>query len=90
MVGADCSSVVSKEEAREILKSSVSVRVKLLHSGNPDVLFGRRLLEGVQIYPAVIDKDGNMQYTQINGAEIIINKELGVTFKDGDVSESIV
>lgn len=83
-------SVVSKEEAREILKSSVSVRVKLLHSGNPDVLFGRRLLEGVQIYPAVIDKDGNMQYTQINGAEIIINKELGVTFKDGDVSESIV
>ena len=83
-------SVVSKEEAREILKSSVSVRAKLLHSGNPDVLFGRRLLEGVQIYPAVIDKDGNMQYTQINGTEIIVNKELGVTFKDGDVSESIV
>lgn len=82
-------SAVSKEEAREILKSSVSVRAKLLHSENKNILFGRRLLEGIQIYPAVVDKDGNMQYNQ-GGTEIIVDKELGVIFKDGDVSESKV
>lgn len=81
---------VSREEAREIIKASVSVRTKLLRPGDGEVLLGRRLLEGVYIYPGVVDKNGSACYTQTDGSRIIIDQDLGVVFKDGDVCESIV
>ena len=84
-----CLSEVSGEEAREILRSSVAVQEKRLHAGH-EVIFGKRLLEGVRIYPSTIDKSGNLQYTQTDGRRIVINRELGVTFEEGDVRESVV
>ena len=74
---------LSRKDAREILKASVSVRAKLLRHGTEDVLFGRRLLEGVEIYPAAVDEIGNMRYTQADGSQIVADRELGVFFEKG-------
>ena len=74
---------VTREEAREILKASVSVRAKLLRHGAEDILFGRRLLEGVEIYPAAVDENGNMRYTQADGSRIAADSELGIFFEEG-------
>lgn len=81
---------VSKEDARGIIKASVSVRTKLLRPGAGEVLLGRRLLEGVVLYPGSMDKNGSLCYTQRDGSRIIIDQDLGVVFKDGDVCEGIV
>lgn len=81
---------VSREEAREMIKASVSVRTKLLRPGEGDVLSGRRLLEGVDLYPGTIDKNGALCYAQTDGSRIIIDPDLGVVFKDGDVCDGIV
>ena len=81
---------VSREEAREIIKASVSVRTKLLRPSDEEVLLGRRLLEGVNLYLGTMDKNGSICYTQTDGSRIIIDQELGVVFKDGDVCEGIV
>lgn len=81
---------VSREEAREIIKASVSVRTKLLRPGDGEVLLGRRLLEGVDLYPGTMDTNGSVYYTQTDGSRIIIDRDLGVVFKDGDVCEGIV
>lgn len=81
---------VSREEAKEIIKASVSVRTKLLRPGDGEVLLGRRLLEGVDLYPGTMGKNGAVCYTQTDGSQIIIDPDLGVVFKDGDVCERIV
>lgn len=81
---------VSREEAKEIIKASVSVRTKLLRPGDGEVLLGRRLLEGVDLYPGTMEKNGAVCYTQTDGSQIIIDPDLGVVFKDGDVCERIV
>ena len=74
---------MTREEAREILKASVSVRAKLLRHGTEGVIFGRRLLEGIEIYPATVDENGNMRYTQADGTQIVADKELGIFFEKG-------
>lgn len=81
---------VSREEAKEIIKASVSIRIKLLRSGEGEVLLGRRLLEGVDLYPGTMEKNGAVCYTQTDGSQMIIDPDLGVVFKDGDVCERIV
>ena len=73
-----------------MIKASVSVRTKLLRPGEGDVLSGRRLLEGVDLYPGTIDKNGALCYAQTDGSRIIIDPDLGVVFKDGDVCDGIV
>ena len=78
-----CLSDVTREEAREILKASVSVRAKLLRHGTEGVIFGRRLLEGIEIYTATVDENGNMRYTQADGTQIVADKELGIFFEKG-------
>ena len=74
---------MTSEEAREILKASVSVRAKLLRHGTEGVIFGRRLLEGIEIYTATVDENGNMRYTQADGTQIVADKELGIFFEKG-------
>lgn len=85
-----CLSDVTREEAREILKASVSVRAKLLRHGTEGVIFGRRLLEGIEIYPAAVDENGNMRYAQADGTQVVADKELGIFLRRGEVCESVV
>lgn len=88
--GKQCLSQVSREEAREIRKASVSVRAALLRQNESHALLGRGLLEGVQIYPGTLDEHGALRYMQDDGSRIIIDQELGVFFEDGDVCASVV
>lgn len=81
---------VSRGEAREILKASVSVREKLLRHGTGKYILGRGMLEGTVICPGTVDTEGNMRYTQTDGSRIIVHKELGVLFEDGGMGERIV
>ena len=76
-------SEVAREEAQEILKASVSVRAKLLRPRKEDILVGRKLLEGVKIYPAAVDGHGKMWYTQEDGSHIFADCELGIYFEKG-------
>ena len=73
----------AREEAQEILKASVSVRAKLLRPRKEDILVGRKLLEGVKIYPAAVDGHGKMWYTQEDGSHIFADCELGIYFEKG-------
>ena len=75
---------VNREEAHEILKASVPVRSKLLSRGSKDALWGMRLLEGVEVFPGTEDEHGALRYTQTDGSQIVVDKELGVYFEDGD------
>lgn len=47
------------------------------------MIFGRRLLEGIEIYTATVDENGNMRYTQADGTQIVADKELGIFFEKG-------
>lgn len=83
-------SETSREEAREILKASVSVRARLLRHGNRETILGEGLLEGVEIYPGRQDKDGNMWCVQADGSRIVADRELGIFFEGGDACAGVV
>ena len=76
---------VSNEEAREIWEASVSVRSKLLGQRAPDVICGEKLLQGVEIYPGNMEKNGRICYALKNKAKIIVDPDLGVIVEDGDI-----
>ena len=78
---------VSKEEAREIWQASVSVQSKLLGQRAADVIWGEKLLQGVEIYPGIVEPGGKLCYHLENGTRIIVDPELGVMFEEGDVCE---
>ena len=77
---------VSKEEAREIWRASVSVRSKLLGQRAADVIWGEKLLQGVEIYPGIVEPGGKLYYHLGNGTKITADPELGVMFEE-DVRE---
>ena len=76
---------VSKEEAREIWRASVSVRSKLLGQRAADVIWGEKLLQGVEIYPEIAGLGGELYYHLKNGTKITADPELGVMLEEGDV-----
>ena len=77
---------VSKEKAREIWRASVSVRSKLLGQRAADVIWGEKLLQGVEIYPGIVEPGGKLYYHLGNGTKITADPELGVMFEE-DVRE---
>ena len=81
---------VSKEEAREIWRASVSVRSKLLGQRAADVIWGEKLLQGVEIYPGIVEPGGKLYYHLENGTRIIVDPKLGVMFVEGDVCEGVL
>ncbi|MGI5928082.1 CRISPR-associated helicase Cas3' [Pseudoflavonifractor sp.] len=83
-------SETSREETREILKASVSVRARLLRHGDRETILGEGLLEGVEIYPGTQDKDGNMWCAQADGSRIVADRELGIFFEGGDACAGVV
>lgn len=78
---------VSKDEAQEIWWASVSVRSNLLGQRAADVICGDKRLQGVEIYPGIMEKEGRLCYTLKNGTKIITDPELGVIFEEGDMRE---
>lgn len=83
-------SEVSRQEAREIMGASVSVRTKLLRPREGEFLSGRSMLESVELYPGSADEHGRLSYTQADGSRIVMDQDLGVFFKDGDADEGVI
>ena len=69
--------VVNKSLARKVLEQSVSVRQTKLRGFQG--VYGERLLEGVQIFPAE-----RGVYTAPDGRMICFDPLLGVLWKDGE------
>lgn len=83
-------SEVSRGEAREIWKASVSVGAKLLRPKGCQILLGRGLLEGLEICPGSADEYGRVQYVQADGSKIVVDHTLGLFFEDGDGNEGLL
>ena len=83
---------VTKAEGREILMQSVSVRSRLLHPDRQEILEGSGMLEGIEIYPSTLDRQGKLWYIEKHGVCLVSDPELGMIMirKDGDTDERIV
>ena len=74
---------LSREEEKMLLKQSVSVREKRISrkTSQERVIYGRKRLEGLEIFSAEIDGSGTMYYNDLK--EILeLDRELGVLFRE--------
>ena len=74
---------LSREEEKMLLKQSVSGREKRVSrkTSQERVSYGRKRLEGLEIFSAEIDGSGTMYYNDLK--EILeLDRELGVLFRE--------
>lgn len=74
---------LSKEEEKMLLKQSVSVREKRISrkTSQERVLYGRKRLEGLEIFSAEIDGSGNLYYNDLK-EKLELDRELGILFRE--------
>ena len=83
--GALVLSDVGRIDAKELMLSSVSIRLKLLGEVPPgECLDGRGILSGLKIYVAGTDETGRLCRVFSDGRRMVIDNELGAIFEKGE------